>query len=112
MRPEVLPVLPKNIAKNFAETFFRERGRGLVQLEGERLKEQVNGILLSIASHHFVMANSDSCFSCKPKPKPGLVKWWGMPLLGTSQILTPKVACGSAEGDDGRGAGDGAPGEV
>jgi len=32
--------LPKNIAKNFAK-YFHEKGRGLVDLELERMKDQV-----------------------------------------------------------------------
>lgn len=35
-----VPPLPKNIAKNFA-TFFHERGRELVDLETEHMKEQM-----------------------------------------------------------------------
>ncbi|KAG2571459.1 uncharacterized protein LOC120640649 [Panicum virgatum] len=89
MRPEVLPALPNNIAKNFAETFFRERGRGLVQLEGECLKEQLQ-------------AKAEA---------------WAREVVGDAAARDlpdsdPKAASGSAEGDDGRGAGDGAPGEV
>ena len=30
VRPKALPALPKNIAKNFVETFFCEKGHGLV----------------------------------------------------------------------------------
>ena len=40
LRPESLPTLPKNIAKNFAK-YFHEKGRGLVGLELERMKDQV-----------------------------------------------------------------------
>ena len=40
LRPESLPTLPKNIAKNFAK-YFHEKGRGLVDLELERMKDQV-----------------------------------------------------------------------
>jgi hypothetical protein len=49
MRPEALPVLSKNIMKNFVETFFQERGCGLVSLEATRLKEHVS----SCSSHVF-----------------------------------------------------------
>ena len=40
LRPESLPTLPKNIAKNFAR-YFHEKGRGLIDLELERMKDQV-----------------------------------------------------------------------
>ena len=40
LHPESLPTLPKNIAKNFAK-YFHEKGRGLVDLELERMKDQV-----------------------------------------------------------------------
>ena len=40
LRPESLPTLPKNIAKNFAK-YFHEKGRGLVDFELERMKEHV-----------------------------------------------------------------------
>ena len=40
-RPDALPPLPKNIAKNFTGTFFRENGRCLVHAEAERLRDQV-----------------------------------------------------------------------
>jgi hypothetical protein len=46
LRPDALPVLPKNIAKNFAK-YFHEKGRGLVSLELEHMTDQV--IL-----HHFL----------------------------------------------------------
>src|SRR6185436_4485693 len=38
--PESLPTLQKNIAKNFAK-YFHEKGQGLVDLELERMKDQV-----------------------------------------------------------------------
>ena len=38
--PVSLPTLPKNIAKNFLK-YFHEKGRGLVDLELERMKDQV-----------------------------------------------------------------------
>ena len=38
VRTENLPPLPKNIAKNIAETFFCDKGRGLVAREGKRLR--------------------------------------------------------------------------
>ena len=38
--PEALPVLPKNIAKNFAK-YFHEKGQVLVRLELEHMKDQV-----------------------------------------------------------------------
>jgi len=40
LRPEALPVLLKNIVKNFAK-YFHEKGRGLVDVELERMKDQV-----------------------------------------------------------------------
>ena len=40
LRPEALPVLPKNIAKNFAK-YFHEKGRGLVDVELECMKDLV-----------------------------------------------------------------------
>ena len=40
LHPESLPTLPKNIAKNFAK-YFHKKGRGLVGLELERMKDQV-----------------------------------------------------------------------
>ena len=40
LRPKSLPTLPKNIAKNFVK-YFLEKGRGLVDLELERMKDQV-----------------------------------------------------------------------
>jgi hypothetical protein len=35
---ESLPTLPKNIAKNFVK-YFHEKGRALVDLEQERMKD-------------------------------------------------------------------------
>ena len=40
LAPEALPVLPKNIAKNFAK-YFHEKGRRLVDMELERMKDRV-----------------------------------------------------------------------
>ena len=40
LRPEALPALPKNIAKNFTK-YFHEKGRLLVDVELERMKDQV-----------------------------------------------------------------------
>ena len=40
LAPEALSALPKNIAKNFAK-YFHEKGWGLVDLELERMKDQV-----------------------------------------------------------------------
>jgi len=40
LHPESLPTLPKNIAKNFAK-YFHKKGRGLVDLELERMKDQI-----------------------------------------------------------------------
>ena len=40
VRLDTLPPLPKNITKNFA-AFFHEGGREFVDLETERMKEQV-----------------------------------------------------------------------
>ena len=40
LRPEALSALPKNIAKNFAKYFY-EKGRLLVDVELERMKDQV-----------------------------------------------------------------------
>ena len=38
VKPETLPAIPRNIAKNFMATFFQERGRELVAHEGECMK--------------------------------------------------------------------------
>ena len=46
VKPETLPALPRNIAKNFMATFFQERGRELVAHEGERMKAQVCPLFL------------------------------------------------------------------
>jgi len=40
LRPEALPPLPKNIAKNFA-AYFHENGHGLVHVEMLHMKDQV-----------------------------------------------------------------------
>jgi len=40
LRPEALSAVPKNIAKNFAK-YFHEKGRLLVDVELERMKDQV-----------------------------------------------------------------------
>ena len=45
LRLESLPTLPKNIAKNFTR-YFHKNGRGLVDLEVERMKEQVSLLFL------------------------------------------------------------------
>ena len=39
VRPEALPPLPKNIAKNFTSGFFKTHGRDLVRGEAERLRK-------------------------------------------------------------------------
>ena len=41
VRPDALPPLSKNIAKNFTGTVFKTSGRDLVQAEVERLQKQV-----------------------------------------------------------------------
>ena len=41
VKPETLPALPCNIAKNFMAMFFQERGWELVAHEGDRMKAQV-----------------------------------------------------------------------
>ena len=46
VKPETLPALPRNIAKNFMATFFQERGRELVAHEGERMKAQVGPLFV------------------------------------------------------------------
>ena len=38
LAPEALPALPKNIAKNFTK-YFHEKGRLLVDVELERMKD-------------------------------------------------------------------------
>jgi len=50
LRPDALPVLPKNIAKNFAK-YFHEKGRGLISLELECMTDQV--ILRHFLGHLF-----------------------------------------------------------
>ena len=40
-RPDALPPLPKNIAKNFTATFFKMSGGDLIRAEAEQLREQV-----------------------------------------------------------------------
>jgi hypothetical protein len=39
VQPGSLPPLPKNIVKNFIQSFFKEKGNALVRREGDRLKE-------------------------------------------------------------------------
>ena len=57
LRPKSLPTLPKNIAKNFAK-YFHEKGRGLVDLELERMKDQVAlRFLRSLIVFHFSSSN-------------------------------------------------------
>ena len=46
VKPETLPALPRNIAKNFMATFFQERGRELVAHKGERMKAQVGPLFV------------------------------------------------------------------
>jgi hypothetical protein len=46
VKPETLPALPRNIAKNFMATFFQERWQELVAHEGEHMKAQV-GLLFA-----------------------------------------------------------------
>ena len=41
VRPETLPALAKNIAKNFMDHFFKGEGRVIVQCEVDRMKPQV-----------------------------------------------------------------------
>ena len=41
VRPETLPPLAKNIAKNFMDHFFKGEGRAIVRREVERMKLQV-----------------------------------------------------------------------
>lgn len=41
MQPDILPGLPKNIAKNFMNTFYKEKGVALVRSEGLCLSTQV-----------------------------------------------------------------------
>ena len=41
VRPEALPALVKNIAKNFMDHFFKGEGRAIVHREVERMKAQV-----------------------------------------------------------------------
>ena len=46
VRPEALPALAKNIAKNFMDHFFKGEGRAIVCREVERMKAQVVSCLL------------------------------------------------------------------
>jgi len=46
IRPEALPALAKNIAKNFMDHFFKGEGRAIVRREVERMKAQVVSCLL------------------------------------------------------------------
>ena len=46
VKPETLPAVPRNIAKNFMATFLQEKGRGLVAHEGERMKGQVSPLIV------------------------------------------------------------------
>ena len=39
VRPEALPPLPKNIAKNFTSSFFKTHRRDLVRGEADRLRK-------------------------------------------------------------------------
>ena len=41
VRPEALPALAKNIAKNFMDHFFKGEGRAIVRRDVERMKAQV-----------------------------------------------------------------------
>ena len=41
VRPEALPALPKNIAKNFTASFFKTHGKDIVRGEAKRLRRQV-----------------------------------------------------------------------
>jgi hypothetical protein len=56
VRPEALAALPKNIAKNFMVTFFKEKGRDIVEHEGERMKDQVSKLILSCCLRLFVVS--------------------------------------------------------
>jgi hypothetical protein len=50
VRPEMLPALAKNIAKNFMDHFFKGEGRAIVRREVECMKPQVTVCFSSIAS--------------------------------------------------------------
>ena len=62
VKPETLPALPRNIAKNLMATFFQGRGRELVAHEGDRMKAQVRPLLCFycfrflkvVADNHFI----------------------------------------------------------
>jgi len=41
VRPEALPALAKNIAKNFMDHFFKGEGRAIMRCEVDRMKAQV-----------------------------------------------------------------------
>ena len=41
VRPEALPALSKNIAKNFMDHFFKGEGRAIVRRKVDRMKAQV-----------------------------------------------------------------------
>ena len=49
VRPELLPALAKNIAKNFMDHFFKCEGRAIVRREVERMKALVISCLLFYA---------------------------------------------------------------
>jgi hypothetical protein len=48
--PKRLSPLPKNIAKNFIETFYKEKGVSLMQHEGLRLKEHICGLAFVVSA--------------------------------------------------------------
>jgi hypothetical protein len=52
---ERIPVLPKNIAKNFMQTFFKKFGFGLTVAEGRHVLRKVHNIIPCLS--HFTCHN-------------------------------------------------------
>jgi hypothetical protein len=62
-----LPVLPKNLAKNFMNTFFAQRGYQLTLDESERLSAQVrrNCVFLLLKAHPRRYSNTLPSLFCR-----------------------------------------------
>ena len=73
VRPETLPPLAKNIAKNFMDHFFKGEGRAIVRREVERMKLQVIVFLFCCQPSSLWKHVDDFwlvSFSFRPRPMP------------------------------------------
>jgi len=81
VRPEMLPALVKNIAKNFMDHFFKGEGRALVRAKLNEFPRFLCFFALSVAHCFWVLVSFNSKLRLMPSRSPFLPKLWRLWLL-------------------------------